>query len=129
MIGLPQFITLFFPVVIASIQIFSGIPKEIQDETKVSGAGLFQIFWKVELPMSASGLINLFGIIWALGWTTIIAAEMLGVRSGLGFRLLDFRYLLQYSQMLIYLIFMGCVGVFVDVFLKKINEKYQNRIY
>ena len=99
-----MFITLVFPVIIASTQIFSAIPKELKDEAKVSGAGLLQLFWNVELPVSFGGLINLFRIIWALGWATIIAAEMLGVKSGLGFRLLDFRYLLQYSKMLIYLV-------------------------
>jgi ABC-type nitrate/sulfonate/bicarbonate transport system permease component len=30
-------------------------------------------------------------VLWGLGWSTVVAAEMLGVDSGLQHRLLDFR--------------------------------------
>ena len=123
-----MFITIFFPVIIASEDIFSGIPTEYKDEAKVSGADMLNIFLKIELPLSVPALVNLFRIIWALGWATIIAAEMLGVKSGLGFRLLDFRYLLQYPQMLIYITFMGFIGVVTDLALKLLYKKAKYRI-
>jgi len=59
-----------------------------------------------------------------LGWTVIIAAEMLGVNSGMGFRLLDFRYLLKYPEMLIYFIIMGLTGIIIDSILKRIIYLY-----
>ena len=79
----------------------------------------------MELPLSFISFLNLFRIIWGLGWSVIIAAEMLGVYSGLGFRLLDFRYLLQYPQMLIYFVVMGSVGILFDWILRKIVEKFE----
>ena len=123
-----MFITLFFPVIIASTDIFSGIPSEYIDEAKVSGANLRQIFRQIEIPLSIPALINLFRIIWALGWATIIAAEMLGVNSGLGFRLLDFRYLLKYPEMLIYISFMGIIGIVSDLVLNLLYKKTNRRI-
>ncbi|MDO9578352.1 MAG: ABC transporter permease subunit [Candidatus Cloacimonadales bacterium] len=114
-----MFITLFFPTLIAASELFSSIPHEYLDEANVSGASRFQIIRFVLIPLNLIGFINLFRIIWGLGWSVIIAAEMLGVNSGLGFRLLDFRYLLQYPQMLLYFVIMGCFGILIDAFLKK----------
>jgi len=110
-------ITLFFPALIAVADQFRSIPREYLDEANVSGASFFQIFRYVELPLSISNLLNLFRIIWGLGWSVIIAAEMLGVNSGLGFRLLDFRYLLKYADMLLYFVVMGTLGITIDALL------------
>ena len=118
-----MFITLFFPTLIASISTFSDIPSEYLDEAQVSGANQFQIFFRIELPLIIGSLFNLFRIIWGLGWATIIAVEMLGVNSGLGFRLLDFRYLLKYPDMLFYVIIMGTIGIFIDYLLRIFIEK------
>ncbi|MCF7794483.1 MAG: ABC transporter permease subunit [Candidatus Cloacimonetes bacterium] len=120
-----MFITLFFPTVIAASDQFNSIPHEFIDEAKVLGTSQFQLFKFVELPLSFVGFLNLFRIIWGLGWTVIIAAEMLGVNSGLGFRLLDFRYLLQYPQMLIYFVVMGSVGILFDWMLRKIVVRFE----
>ena len=124
-----MFITLFFPTLIAASDNFSNISRDYIDEAKVSGASQSQLFLKIELPLSFISLINLFRIIWALGWATIIAAEMLGVKSGLGFRLLDFRYLLQYPKMLYYLIIMGVSGVFIDFLLRKLAGYIKSRMF
>ncbi len=75
------------------------------------------------MPLIVGSLFNLFRIIWGLGWATIIAVEMLGVNSGLGFRLLDFRYLLKYPDMLFYVIIMGTIGIFIDYLLRIFIEK------
>ena len=124
-----MFITLFFPTLIAASASFSNLPREYLDEGHVLGATQFQIFRYIELPLTFTSLLNLFRIIWGLGWTVIIAAEMLGVNSGMGFRLLDFRYLLKYPEMLIYFIVMGFTGIIIDSILKKLIESYKNKIY
>jgi len=122
-----MFITLFFPTLIAASASFSNLPREYLDEGHVLGATQYQLFRFIELPLTFTSLLNLFRIIWGLGWTVIIAAEMLGVNSGMGFRLLDFRYLLKYPEMLIYFIVMGFTGIIVDSFLKKLIQIYRKR--
>jgi ABC-type nitrate/sulfonate/bicarbonate transport system permease component len=114
------FITLFFPTLIAAMSTLAGIPREFLEEAQVLGASRYQIFRKIQLPLALKDLINTLRIIWGLGWTTIIAVEMLGVNNGLGFRLLDFRYLMNYSAMIIYIIIMGTIGVIVDFLLRKL---------
>ena len=123
-----MFITLFFPTLIAASGHFSSLPHEYLDEGHVLGASQVQMFLHIELPLTLPSLLNLFRIIWGLGWTVIIAAEMLGVSSGMGFRLLDFRYLLKYPEMLIYFIIMGFTGILVDSFLKILINSYNKRL-
>ncbi len=124
-----MFITLFFPCLIAVMDALSNIQQDHIDEAKVSGANQLQLFLNVELPLTFLSLINIFRLIWGLGWATIIAAEMLGVKSGLGFRLLDFRYLLQYPKMLYYLIIMGVSGVFIDFLLRRFAGFIKIRLF
>ena len=121
-----MFITLFFPALIAAADQFGSIPHEYIDEANVSGASFVQIFRFVELPLSLHNLLNLFRIIWGLGWSVIIAAEMLGVNSGLGFRLLDFRYLLKYEDMLLYFVIMGTLGISFDALLNYFISNIKN---
>ena len=120
-----MFVTLFFPSLIASSDIFRSIDKSYIEEASVLGCGYISTFIQVELPLVFYQLVNQFRIIWALGWATIIAAEMLGVKNGLGSRLLDFRYLLEYSHMIQYLLIMGLTGIGVDRFLVKLAAKFK----
>jgi NitT/TauT family transport system permease protein len=115
-----MFITLFFPTLIAAMNTFSNIPQEFLEEAQVLGATKSQTLFKIEIPLSLKDLLNTFRIIWGLGWTTIIAVEMLGVNSGMGFRILDFRYLLNYPAMIIYIIIMGIIGILIDYLLRKL---------
>lgn len=119
-----MFISLFFPSIIAAEDNFSMLPHEYIDEGHVLGSSPFQMFFYIELPLALPSLFNLFRIIWGLGWTVIIAAEMLGVSNGMGFRLLDFRYLLKYPQMLIYFIIMGFTGIIFDTILKRLIKNF-----
>jgi len=123
------FITLFFPTTMVSASHFAEIPQDYIDEAKVNGANNWQLLKFIEIPFTIVGLLNLFRVIWGLGWTIIIAAEMLGVESGIGFRLLDFRYLLKYPQMVIYLFAMGILGILNDItifyIIKNLKKKTQ----
>ncbi|MDP8269236.1 MAG: ABC transporter permease subunit [Candidatus Tenebribacter davisii] len=123
-----MFITLFFPTLIASSGHFSNLPHEYLDEGHVLGASHLQMFIHIELPLTLPSLMHLFRLIWGLGWTVIIAAEMLGVNNGMGFRLMDFRYLLKYPEMFIYFITMGFAGIIVDsllnILINRSNKKF-----
>ncbi|MDD3049608.1 MAG: ABC transporter permease subunit [Candidatus Cloacimonetes bacterium] len=117
-----MFIALYFPVTILCLEAFGGIEREYLDEAAVLGANLKQVFFFIELPILKKQLIDFYRLTWGIGWITLVAAEMLGVKSGMGFRLLDFRYLLQYQSMAFYIIVMGIIGILAD---KLINYLYE----
>ena len=123
-IGVVLFTAMFFPSVIMMYEAFDSFPQDIREEAMTSGATHWQIVHKIELPVLWNQLVNILRILWSVGWTTVIAAEMLGVSRGLGFRLLDFRYLMEYKLMIIYIIVIGIIGIFSDHLLKQLGKLY-----
>lgn len=118
-------LALVFPAIVASEAAFSALPREYREEGMVCGTSAWQLFWWVELPLSLVGHLQSLRILWGLAWSTLVAAEMVGVQSGLGFRLLDYRYLLRHAEMLLILISMGLLVVVVDVVLRRSIRKIQ----
>ncbi len=120
-----MFISLFFPLLIASIDNFLSLHINFHEEARVLGADNWQILIYIELPILLPAFIAQFRVAWGLGWSAIIAAEMLGVASGMGFRLLDYRYQLDFGGMIAYLFITGLLGLLVDEILRKISEYYR----
>jgi ABC-type nitrate/sulfonate/bicarbonate transport system permease component len=113
-IAIVLFTAMFFPGVIMVFEAIESFPRDVYEEGITSGANHFQMVFQIELPILWKQLVNIFRILWSVGWSTVIAAEMLGVSQGLGFRLLDFRYLLEYKSMLIYIAIIGIIGITSD---------------
>jgi ABC-type nitrate/sulfonate/bicarbonate transport system permease component len=113
-IAIVLFTAMFFPGVIMVFETIESFPRDVHEEAVTSGASHLQMVFLIELPILWKQLVNIFRILWSVGWSTVIAAEMLGVSRGLGFRLLDFRYLLEYQSMLIYIAVIGVIGIASD---------------
>jgi ABC-type nitrate/sulfonate/bicarbonate transport system permease component len=121
-VGIVLLFSMLFNAIVISMGVFRMVHRDLLDTASLDGADRKQIFRHILLPLSLPELLNLFRILWSVGWTAIIAAEMLGVRSGLGYRLLDFRYLLQYREMLIYIGIIGAIGIFTDYILVRAHK-------
>jgi NitT/TauT family transport system permease protein len=116
-------VALLPPCVVAARDAFGQVDRDYVDEAHVLGASGPRLFTGVMLPLALPALLTLLRVAWALGWGTVVAAEMLGVDSGLGFRLLEFRFLVQYPAMLVYLVVMGLVGIGVDRSLRRLAAR------
>jgi ABC-type nitrate/sulfonate/bicarbonate transport system permease component len=121
-IAVVLFTAMFFPGVIMVFETIDSFPRDVYEEAVTSGANHLQLVFLVELPIIWKQLVNIFRILWSVGWSTVIAAEMLGVSQGLGFRLLDFRYLLEYRNMLIYIAVIGLIGVASDRLIRSFTR-------
>lgn len=113
-IAVVLFTAMFFPGVIMVFEAIDSFPSDVCEEAVTSGANHLQLLLKIQLPMLWKQFVNIFRLLWSLGWSTVIAAEMLGVSQGLGFRLLDFRYLLEYKLMIVYILIIGIIGIVSD---------------
>lgn len=120
-VGITLLLSLVFHSVIIALELFNSLPKVVMEQAKLDGASGWKLFRDIELPLTISGILDIFRVLWGVGWTAIVAAEMLGVRSGMGYRLLDFRYLLRYKDMLVYIMVIGGVGIAVDLLLIRVK--------
>lgn len=79
------------------------------------GAGDFQILryvlGRASLPHILVGLQLALGV----AWIVLVPAEMLGVASGLGYMILDFRDVNDYSSIMALIIAIGFVGLALDL--------------
>lgn len=120
-VALVLLISMSFHGVLVSRELFRSLPKETIEQAKLDGAHGLKLLLGMELPLAAPGMIDLFRVLWGVGWSAVIAAEMLGVSSGMGFRLMDFRYLLRYGDMVVYVLVIGLVGVLLDLGLARLR--------
>jgi ABC-type nitrate/sulfonate/bicarbonate transport system permease component len=116
-------LAMLFNAIIIGIGILQALPRDVMDTASLDGAHGLGMLIHIEIPLAASELIDLYRVLWSVGWTALIAAEMLGVQSGMGYRLMDFRYLLMYKEMLIYILLIGCIGIFTDHLLLALKKK------
>lgn len=121
-VGMVLLFSMLFNAILISMGIFENIPREISDTASLDGVQAWSMFKDIELPIAIPELINMYRVLWSVGWTAIIAAEMLGVKCGLGYRLLDFRYLLQYREMFIYIAVIGGIGIATDYLLVALHK-------
>jgi NitT/TauT family transport system permease protein len=119
-IGIVLVTAMLFPGIIMVFETLESCPRDICEEALTAGAGQWQLILQIKLPVLKKQLIDIFRLQWSIGWSTVIAAEMLGVGGGLGFRLLDFRYLLEYRLMLVYIAIIGAIGILSDILLRRL---------
>ena len=122
-VGLVLVLAMLFNGILLTAEILHNVPRSVIEEACLSGADHYGIARHIIFPIATRELINLYRVLWSVGWTAIIAAEMLGVSSGMGYRLLDFRYLLQYKEMMIYIGIIGAIGIATDyslLFVKRL---------
>lgn len=116
-------ISMIFPAIIFCRDVYQKLPKSILDEAFSAGSEGIYHLTHILIPLSIPGFIACLRLLWSIGWHTIIAAEMLGVSDGIGFRLLDFRFLYRYNEMLIYIFLIGSLGFLVDGLLQYFEHK------
>lgn len=128
-VGITLLISLTFHGVIVSLEMLRSLPQVVLEQARLDGASGWALFRHIELPNCISGIVDIFRVLWGVGWSVVVAAEMLGVSSGMGYRLLDFRYLLRYQEMLVYIAVIGCIGIGTDYLLKRMRSITELRTY
>ena len=116
------FIAGFFPVLLSTVSAVNGIDPIYLKVAKNFGIRQPQAMWKIIFPASFPQIAN--GIHLALGtaWVFLVAGEMVGAQSGLGYLIIDARNNIRADILLADIIVIGLIGLILDMLLK-IAEK------
>ncbi|MBI9009016.1 MAG: ABC transporter permease [Tenericutes bacterium] len=117
------FIAAFAPMYIACVQAVKQVRKDYILSSQTLGANGIQIFRNVVLP---SALPNIFtGIRTAIGvaYTTLVSAEMVAAKSGLGYMILYAYNVFQTEVVFVGIILIGISAVLLDDLLKFTEKK------
>ena len=100
----------FFVMLLPTIEAVQGIDKDLIKAARTLGAGPWTIFRKVALPAIFPSLIVAMRVAFAICWISILSAELVASRSGLGYMMMDARELLQTEVVIIGMVAIGCIG-------------------
>jgi len=78
------YITFSLPVTIWMLRNFvAAVPRELEQAAAIDGAGPFQVFWKVLLPLVAPGLVTTSVFAFIFAWNEfVVASTFLGTDEG-----------------------------------------------
>jgi NitT/TauT family transport system permease protein len=74
----------FFPILSSAVVALRGVPRELREMAKISGANRRQMLWHVELPLALPGIFGGAKAGLALATTGAVVGEFVSGRDGLG---------------------------------------------
>lgn len=112
------FIAAFFPVLLSTVSAVNNIDPIYLKVSKNFGIRQPQLTWKVIFPAAFPQIAN--GIHLALGtaWIFLVAGEMVGAQSGLGYQIIDARNNIRADILLATILVIGVTGIILDGLLK-----------
>lgn len=122
------FIAAFFPVLLSTVSAVKKVDKTYLRIASNFEMSPFETLRKIVLPASFPMIVN--GLHMALGsaWIFLVAGEMVGAQSGLGFLIVDARNSLSLDLVMACIVVIGVLGLILD---KGIHyfESYVNKVW
>jgi NitT/TauT family transport system permease protein/taurine transport system permease protein len=81
---------------------------------------LSRIILKGSLPQIITGVRIGLGV----GWMALVAAELVGANSGLGFLINDARSMLRTDTIVVGMLTIGLVGLLIDTAIRTLGRKF-----
>lgn len=116
-------LSVFFPVVINTTAGVANIEQIYVDVAKNYGAGAKEFFFKIALPGSLPVMMEGIQMGQAIALLTIVAAEMVGATSGIGFLIWSSYKTFLLEQMYVGLVVISFFGYFFSLLLRGLQAK------
>jgi len=108
------FIAAFFPILLSTIEASASIhPMYFQVGANLQFSRL-EVFRFIILPVCLPNIVLALRISLGISWMVVVAAEMIAVRSGLGFLIMDGRNALRLDYVMVAMIAIGLLGLLLD---------------
>ena len=123
---LPVFImtyVAFFPLLLNTIAGVRGVSRRLVQAAETMGVSRAAIVGRVVLPAALPSMFVGFRLAFAGAWTAIVAAELIGAPSGLGFAVEWYRQLLMTPKIFAYIMAIGFVGYVCDQLLQSLQRR------
>lgn len=117
------FIAAFFPVLLSTVSAVSGIDSVYMKVSKNFGIKQPQIMWKVIFPAAFPQIANSIHLALGTAWVFLVAGEMTGAQSGLGYLVTDARNNLRADILSADIIVIGLIGLILDSLIKSAEKQ------
>ncbi|WP_204138011.1 ABC transporter permease [Halomicronema sp. CCY15110] len=118
------FMGVFFTLTIATVAEIKRIPENLLVTAENLGGGNFARWKFVIIPAVLPGVFTLLRLNFIAAWMAVLAAEMTGLRDGLGTVVMTGRNLFNSNLILLGICIIGITGFAVDRMLLVIQRKF-----
>ena len=108
------FLGMFFPILLNTIAGVKNIEPNIIRAARCLGASEARILRRIVLRAALPQIITGIRVGLGVGWMALVAAELVGANSGLGFLINDARTLLRTDVVIVGMITIGFIGLIID---------------
>ena len=108
------FLAAFYPVLLSTVTAVRNVPPVYLKVADNFGASRRKIFRDVIIPAAFPQITVGLHIAIGSAWVFLVAGEMLGVRSGLGYLIIDSRNNLRTDLVIVGILLIGLSGLLVD---------------
>jgi NitT/TauT family transport system permease protein len=112
----------FFPIVVNTAAGVAGTPKLLVRAARMLGIRPHMILSRVVLPSAMPFIFTGLRLGIGLAWVLVIVAEMMAVKSGLGFAMWDAYYFLRMDIIIAAMLSVGLLGFLSDLIIKTIGS-------
>ncbi|MFB6467192.1 ABC transporter permease [Cytobacillus sp. Hz8] len=114
----------FFPILVNTVSGVKHVDQLLINSAKSMGASQSFIFRKVIIPAAAPGIFTGIRLGGAYCITALVAAEMIGASSGLGFYILNSQEIFQIPDMYAGIILLAFLGLGLNYLLALIETRF-----
>ena len=117
------FLGMFFPILLNTTAGVKNVDPNLVRAARSLGASerkvLTRVVFKAALPQIVTGVRIGLGI----GWMALVAAELVGANSGLGFLINDARSMLRTDIIIVGMLTIGIMGLLIDASLRMLMRR------
>jgi len=111
------FISCFLSVVVSAAAAVAGVSQNRIRAAQTLGANRSQVFLRVVLPNGLPEIFTGVRLSVGIGWTSLIAAEMVAATSGLGWMVVNAGSYMRTDVVMLGILLLGTIGYMFDLLL------------
>ncbi|VTU27444.1 ABC transporter permease [Variovorax sp. RA8] len=116
------FLGIFFPILLNTVAGVRGVEPNLVRAARCLGGGESAVLRRVVLRAALPQIVTGVRVGLGVGWMALVAAELVGANSGLGFLINDARTLLRTDIVIVGMIAIGLVGLALDLLIRAISR-------
>ena len=123
---LPVFIMVyvaFLPILLNTIAGVRNVDRKLVAAARTMGIGRAAMLRHVIVPAALPTVMVGFRLAFAGAWAAVVAAELIGAPSGLGFAIEWYRQLLMTPKVFAFIMVIGVVGYLCDLALRSLQRR------
>jgi len=117
------FLGIFFPLLINTIAGVKNVENNVVRAARCLGASELDVLLKVVFRAAMPQIITGIRVGLGVGWMALVAAELVGATSGLGWLISDARSVLRTDIILVGMVSIGAAGLMIDQGLRWVAKR------